>query len=312
MPKKPLVTVLISSFNRLSDLKETIQKVKDIKYDNLEILVVDGHSTDGTIEYLENLKFKSLIIYILDKDFGSAYTHTFGMKKARGEIIICLDDDCYLSKKVIEETVRIFKKYKNLGTIGFGLINPKTDYDEKLFLCNKVINDEKYNINECYEVKNYASAQAYRSDVLKEVGYMDLNWSWGTNTEDLDLNYSIISRGYNSVKIDELISFHKVSPSNRNANLWTKNRINGMFWIILKHYPFQKMIEYYFKFLSLCFYYSFKHLTLIYLIGFVNSLKKSLIFIKNKHRVRKNIFYKVDVPLGWYFSISKNPKWFGE
>ena len=312
MNHNPLVSILISSFNRLNDLQENINRIQEIYYKNYEVIVVDGGSTDGTAEFLKNINIKNFKIHILDKDYGSAYTHTFGMKQARGEIIICLDDDCFLSKNVVSETVRIFQKYENLGSIGFGLINPNTNYSEELYISKKIINDEKYNITNSYEIKNYASSQAFRKKALEEVNYMDLNWSWGTNTEDLDLNYSIIAHGYNTIKIDELISFHTVSPTNRNVDSYIINRVNGMLWIILKHFPLNVLVKYYVKFICLCFYYAIINYNLNYILGFIKSLKKTKYFLNNSKRVPNEIIKKVLPPLGWYFSLPKKTKWFGE
>lgn len=312
MSKTPKLSLVISSFNRKEDLIETISFSKKFYRNDIEILIIDSQSTDGTQEFLLNLEDKNIQVYILEKDRGSAYMHTYGMSKAKGEYVICIDDDCYLAANVISETIRIFDKYTNLATIGFGLINPNTDFNQDLLFQNNKVDDEKYNINESYEIKNYASAQAYKKRILEEVGYMDLNWNWGTNTEDLDLNYSIISHGYNSVKIDELISFHKVSIKNRNADKFSKNRVNGMFWIILKHYPLNQMIKYYFKFFSLCIYFSIINLNINYIIGFFNSIRLSPKYIRHSPKIKKEIFNKVIIPLGWFFSIPKKTKWFGE
>ena len=56
------------------------------------------------------------------------------MSKAIGDYIICIDDDCYLAANVIPETIRILDKYKNLGSIGFGLINPNTSFNKTCFI----------------------------------------------------------------------------------------------------------------------------------------------------------------------------------
>ena len=54
MNYNPLVSIALLSFNRLADLKETLTKIKDIKYNNLEILVVDNNSDDGSIEFIKS------------------------------------------------------------------------------------------------------------------------------------------------------------------------------------------------------------------------------------------------------------------
>ena len=54
MNYNPLVSIALLSFNRLEDLKETLTKIIDIKYNNLEILVVDNNSNDGSIEFIKS------------------------------------------------------------------------------------------------------------------------------------------------------------------------------------------------------------------------------------------------------------------
>ena len=66
----PLVSIVITSFNRLEDLKETIQRTRDIDYLNLEIIVVDGGSTDGSEEYIRSLRSETIKPLILGIDKG--------------------------------------------------------------------------------------------------------------------------------------------------------------------------------------------------------------------------------------------------
>tara|TARA_B100000315_G_C14379246_1_gene496665 strand:+ start:663 stop:827 length:165 start_codon:yes stop_codon:yes gene_type:complete len=54
MKNSPLVSIVITSFNRLDNLRECIERLKDITYSNLEIIVVDGGSTDGSVEFIKS------------------------------------------------------------------------------------------------------------------------------------------------------------------------------------------------------------------------------------------------------------------
>ena len=169
MNNAPKVSILISSFNRKEDLIETLFFTKKLKKKDIEIIVVDSSSTDGTQEYLSNLNDKDINVHLLNEDKGSAYMHTYGMKMALGEYIVCIDDDCYLAENVISETIRIFDKYKNLGTIGYGLINPNNNFNKSIYKDVNLVDDKKYNIDNSFEIKNYASAQAYRKTTLQKV-----------------------------------------------------------------------------------------------------------------------------------------------
>ena len=121
----PLVSIVITSFNRLEELKESVLRTKrDTAYSNIEIVIVDGGSTDGSAEFIESIDEENIFPVILGEDRGSAYSHSKGMEFARGKYVITIDDDCYLKPKSVESMVKIFEKYENLAIIGFGLINP--------------------------------------------------------------------------------------------------------------------------------------------------------------------------------------------
>ena len=92
-----LITAIITTHNRLNLLKKAIDSVLKQTYKNMEIIVVNDASTDGTTEYLkclENNNNNVKHIYISDKESqGGNYARNQGVKAARGRYIAFLDDD---------------------------------------------------------------------------------------------------------------------------------------------------------------------------------------------------------------------------
>ena len=113
--EQPLVTVYIPTFNRLELLQRAIESVRNQTYKNLEIIVVDDCSTDGTQKYLEQLaKEDSRVRYFLkEKNSGACVSRNIAIENAKGEFITGLDDDDYFEKCRIEIFINAILKDPN-------------------------------------------------------------------------------------------------------------------------------------------------------------------------------------------------------
>lgn len=92
----PSISVVIPSYNQARFLERTIKSVLNQRYPNLELIIVDGGSADGSVSVIE--KYKShLHWYCSEPDTGQADAINKGFSKAKGEILAWLNaDDCYL------------------------------------------------------------------------------------------------------------------------------------------------------------------------------------------------------------------------
>lgn len=91
----PLISIVTPSYNQARYIRTTIDSVLSQDYPNLEYFVVDGGSTDGTVEILQSYGKK--LNWVSEKDNGQADAINKGLHMAKGEILAYLNsDDIYL------------------------------------------------------------------------------------------------------------------------------------------------------------------------------------------------------------------------
>ncbi len=94
--KYPKISVVIPSFNQGSFIEETILSIINQKYPNLELIIIDGLSTDNTLEIVKKY-FDSINYFVSEKDNGQAHALNKGFQIASGEICSYLNsDDIYI------------------------------------------------------------------------------------------------------------------------------------------------------------------------------------------------------------------------
>ena len=86
----PHISIVTINFNHLKDLQETFSNVMGQTYQDIEYIVIDGASQDGTVEFLEN-NSKYLSYWISEKDNGIYDAMNKGVKAAKGEWIIFMN-----------------------------------------------------------------------------------------------------------------------------------------------------------------------------------------------------------------------------
>jgi glycosyltransferase involved in cell wall biosynthesis len=134
------LSVIIPAYNEINTIEKILEKVKDVEISK-EIIVIDDGSTDGTREYLKNLKDKDLKIIFHEKNSGKSSAVRTGIKEAKGDITIIQDadleydpQDYYKLIKPIQE-----EKYKVVYGTRYPVVSKMFNLTHRFFLANRIL-----------------------------------------------------------------------------------------------------------------------------------------------------------------------------
>jgi len=113
---RPLVSIITPSYNQVKYLEDTIQSVIRQDYPNLEYIIVDGGSTDGSQDVIKRYQDK-LAWWVSEPDQGQADAINKGFRKATGEIIAWLNSDDLYLPGAITSAVELFQDNPTSGVI---------------------------------------------------------------------------------------------------------------------------------------------------------------------------------------------------
>ncbi|MEE8356059.1 MAG: glycosyltransferase, partial [Anaerolineales bacterium] len=115
MKSNPLVSIITPSFNQVDFLEYTIQSVLKQDYLNLEYGIVDGVSTDGSLDILK--KYDSqLSWWISESDQGQAQAINKGITRSKGNIVAWINSDDIYLPNAIEQAVQALED-KNIDLV---------------------------------------------------------------------------------------------------------------------------------------------------------------------------------------------------
>jgi len=112
----PKITVVTPSFNQGRFIEQTIASVLDQKYPNLEYIVMDGGSTDGTADILRKYE-RHFHFWTSAPDNGQADAINKGFARAGGEILAWLNSDDVYEPGVLAEAAELFGKWPGVDVV---------------------------------------------------------------------------------------------------------------------------------------------------------------------------------------------------
>lgn len=212
---KPLISVIIPTYNRANLVLETINSVLRQSIKDIEILVVDDGSLDNTRQMLEKLNTDGTIRYLWKPNGGVSSARNWGIKNAQGKYIAFLDSDDLFVGESLRQQLEVLASQADIGLVhgdfekfssdGSGLGRRSTSWFEgRLYpeiLCH-------------WSSLIAAPTVMVPAHVFQEVGYFEPGLTWG---EDLDMWWRI-TRRYEFAHIPKVLARVRVHSGNVSGN----------------------------------------------------------------------------------------------
>jgi len=238
LKNKLKISIITPSYNQGLYIEDAIISVLNQKYDNFEHIIIDGGSSDHTLEILRKYPH---VKWISESDRGQSHALNKGFKIATGDVIGWLNaDDLYLNKtfevvsnKISENSIHaIYSNYKFIdknGNVTKELITQKSKKWMSLFYCfipsttfffNRVIIDEGILIDEDFHIsmdKEFFANIYHQGYIIEKVDNYFAHFRWH------DQNKSIDTKEVQNIRLNEgLKLFNRYSKYKFPENIFGK------------------------------------------------------------------------------------------
>jgi glycosyltransferase involved in cell wall biosynthesis len=140
---KPLISIILAVYNGSDTICHCIDSIYNQTYENIEVIVIDGGSDDGTVDIIMN-KY-AVDYFISEKDDGIYHAWNKGLSKVKGEWIYFIGSDDYLWSDDVFE--KLFEYLINISihiNIVYGKVMMLNTNGEKMFLVGQPWDEIKY------------------------------------------------------------------------------------------------------------------------------------------------------------------------
>jgi glycosyltransferase involved in cell wall biosynthesis len=209
-----MISIITPCFNSEKTIRNTIESVVNQTYRDIEYIIVDGKSSDGTLNIIKEYSEKyDFIKYISEKDNSMTEALNKGFKMGTGEFICSINaDDCY-ELDAIEKVINAFMINKCDVVVG----NTKFVKNEKViantlpkFMCNEFL----FNILDCSAPE---CSMFFRNEVIVKENYFDETYKY---TQDYELYLRLMRKGYKFYYLNEFLSKFYISDDQYSTKLY--------------------------------------------------------------------------------------------
>ena len=227
----PFVSIVIITLNRKEHLKKCLSSIFKLHYPitRFEVIVVDGNSSDGTIEMVTR-EF-SRVKFVVEKRKGIPYARNTGWKHAIGEFVAYTDDDCIVDKFWLERLVSGFTS-NEIGAVGGPLLYLNFEISSHAFYQTPVgifylgKKERLLRTNENLITANIL----LRSEVFKKTRFLEsLIYS---DSEDYEFCWSLMEMGYQLKYTPNAKVFHDIDITRLSMGYLLKR----VFYSGISHY----------------------------------------------------------------------------
>ncbi len=221
-----LLSIVITTRNRIKLLRECIESIEASELSGIsyEIIVVDDASSDET----ENLSIDGVKVIHNAKQLMMAKSRNVGARKALGELILFIDDDNIVDKKMIAVLVKAASNYPEYGILGpsMYLLEGKKrylDYQRINLYTGKTTHCLDYERRELCDSDGIPNVFMVRKEVFEKCGYFDEKMQ--QSYTEPDLFFGARRRGFKCGMIPKAKTYHNVLLERQ----FTPRNLGGMY-----------------------------------------------------------------------------------
>ncbi len=216
---KPQVSVLMPVYNCENYVAESVASILNQSFKNLELIVIDGGSTDLTLEVIKKFKDKRLRIIAHQKRFGLVESRNEGLSLARGNLIALQDADDISHRQRIAKQYAYFAADNDLAVLGtsYARIDPKRRIFSEVITHTQVsFMDFKKGMPMCN------GSVMFRQNILLKEGFFDPLFR---QCEDYEFYCRLGQKGYKIMNLKEPLYFLREHPDRLSVSKWQEQTL---------------------------------------------------------------------------------------
>jgi len=211
----PKISIVTPSYNQAQFLEETIRSVLFQGYPNLEYIIIDGGSTDGSVEIIK--KYESWLSYwVSEKDSGQSHAINKGFSKSSGEVMAWINSDDYYVKGAFYSVAQAFLNNQTLWIAG---LTNRVDENGEIIISGK---HYKESLEDWFVGSPYLQPGIFwRRSLWEKSGNLDENLQYSF---DYDLLMRFIQYQTYAYWVDRCIAHFRIHPNSKT----TKDQLKFM------------------------------------------------------------------------------------
>ncbi len=219
MMEDVLVSVIIPCRNEVKSIVQTVRAILNSHHKNLEVLVVDGMSDDGTRSLFGELTDEDSRVHVIDNlKMLTPYARNLGVKNAKGDYVLIVDSRNTLSRDYISILMSNLIEHPNVACVGGNLQHVHDSHEGRMI---SLAMESKFGVGmDSYRTAvkdSYVDTVAvplYHRYIFKEIGFFDENL---TRNQDDDFNFRVRRKGYQVLYVHEAKATYLVRGSFKKA-----------------------------------------------------------------------------------------------
>lgn len=262
----PKISIITPSFNQGKYLEETLLSILNQNYPNLEYIIIDGGSTDESVEIIKKYE-EHLAYWVSEPDEGQTHAINKGFRKATGDLVAWMNSDDVYFEKAFDHVSKAFNQTDGKFDVYFG---DKANVDEEGKLIREYLYPPFSGWGIMYTTNMNISNQSafWKRELFDSLGYLDEEIQFAM---DYEFFLRLYMKGATFYKIPELLGALRMYSENKSSDeKWLKIKFQNI-KDIKKSYDIEKSL------LKKYMYYVYKGLHLTKDYGVKKNLRNSLL-----------------------------------